>query len=111
VGEVGAVGPGEGRHRTHLVENVGLDLGGVGRDLAAPEAPQVEVARVRPDRDPRAHRPGDGAIDDGRVPGVEPAGHVGRGDVDEHGLVRAHGVGPEGLPEVGVEIDALAHEA
>ncbi len=100
-----AVGRGEREQRAHLVEHVGLDLGGRRLDLAAAEAAQVEVARVRADRDARARGERDRAVDHPRVAGVEAAGHVRRGHVLEQGLVGAQRPGSEALAEVRVQVD------
>ena len=106
VAERRAVRAREGQQRAHLVDDVGLDLGRGDAHLAPAEPAQVEVARVGADRDALARRAGDGPVDDRGVAGVEAARHVGRGDVVEERLVRAHRPGPEGLADVRVQVDA-----
>ncbi len=102
--------PGAGRPREHLQR---ADLvGHLVRQLARghvhgapPEAGQVAVGDLR--ADPYAPLGGQFAdpAHDGRIPGVETAGHVGARHDGEQGLVVGERPAPEALAEVCVEVD------
>ena len=71
---------------------------------AEAETGQVRVAQVGADLDVEFVRRPAGVQHCHGVAGVHPAGHAGARDEREHGGVVAHGPGPEGLPQVSVQI-------
>jgi len=109
VNQARAVAPGEGREGADLVDHVRLHLVRAGRDLPPAEAPEVEVAGVGAQRDPRLDRARHRKVHHHRVARVEAAGHVCRGDEPQQLLVGPHRPGAEGLAQVGVDVDAAGH--
>ena len=104
MGERGPPGVDEGGERPHLVEHIGLDLLGRRLDRPPPEPAQVVVPRMGAHRHPPVERQPDGPVHDRRVPGVEPAGHIRRGDDLQDLLVAADRVVPETLAQIAVEV-------
>ena len=88
-----------------LVEDVGGELLGLHVEEPSPEADEVAVAHLSPDGHPALGRHLTGPAQRQRVAGMEAAGDIGAGDDVEHGRVIADRPGPEGLTEVGVEVD------
>ena len=91
--------------RPDLVDHGGSKI--IGRDVqeAAAEADQVRIADLGPDHDTALDRGPAGAAQGGRIAGVETAGHVRTGDHGQHRVVVAETPVPEGLSEVGVQVD------
>ena len=109
VDEGGAVGASEGRQRTDLIQDVGLDLLGIDGHLTAAEAPEVPISGMRPDRGARGHGPCHGPVHHPRVPGVEPAGHVDRRHRGEEAGFVLERPRTEPLARIDVQIEGGAH--
>ena len=99
VPQLGTLRPGERGDRADLVQNAGLELVRRHVEVTAPEAGEVGVARVSPDRDAGRYGPPHGLLDDGRVAGVEPAGDVDRADERDQLLVGPNPPGTEALAD------------
>ena len=104
------VSDGRARHATEAVEGADLVDDIVGQlprrhvDEPATEPGQVAVGDLGPDDDSVLDRTRARPAQGGGVTGVEAAGHVGRRDEREHGVVVAQHPPPERLAQVGVEV-------
>jgi hypothetical protein len=94
----------EGLQRADLVAHQRLDLVGLERHRAPPEAQQVRVAGLGADRHAGAAAERDRCLHHPEVAGVESARQVGAGQVRNQSLVLAERPASEALAEVGVEV-------
>jgi len=102
-----SVGAGEREDRADLIDDVGLDLLRARLHLAAAETPEIVVAWMGAHGDVMPGGEADGAIDDPRVAGVEPASHVRRAhELEESLFIGADVVDAEALPHVAVDVDS-----
>ena len=103
---------GIGRHRLQRADLIGdevLHLGRLQMHRPAPEALQVGEAGVRPDAHTCRLRGEHETVHHARIPGVEAAGDVGRGDeLEELGVV-ADLVGAEAFGHIAIDVDASRH--
>ena len=94
---------------THLIDYVVDDLLSGYVHEASSEAYPVGKTGVSADGDAAFPTEADGAVHDGRVGGMKPAGDIGGGDEAHHPLIAADGVGAEGFSHIAVEIDECRH--
>lgn len=107
--QLGAVGPQKGLERPQLVEHVGVDLFGGRGEVAAAETDPVGKAGMRAYLHPVLSGERDAAPDRQGVTRVKATGEVGRRELRHQCLVLTELPDPEGLAEVGVEVDARGH--
>ena len=104
-----ALGPGDRRERTDLVEHEILDLARRGVEIAPAEPDEIGEAGMRADGNPGVARQPNRRPHHRRIPGMKATGHVCRRHAAHDLGVVAEAVRTEGFADVAIEIDGGSH--